>query len=68
MINHDQLDIPMRGSFLDEMTKAEFNDGFTDGDAAVFEAADADKNGTVGHDEWEDWKASQGYVEGEEHG
>lgn len=51
-----------------EMTRAEFDSAFTGADATVFETADGDKNGTVSHDEWEEYKASQGFEEGEEHG
>ena len=51
-----------------EMTMAEFKDAFPGGDAAVFTLADGDKNGTVSHEEWEEYKASQGFEEGEHHG
>lgn len=50
-----------------EMTKTEFNNAFPDGDQTVFSAADADGNGTVSHEEWEDYKADQGFEEGEHH-
>ncbi len=53
--------------YNDEMTKAEFASAFPAGDVSVFNDADGDKNGTVSHDEWEDYKASQGIEEGEGH-
>ena len=52
--------------YNDEMTRSEFSDAFPDGDMAVFETADGDKNGTVSHEEWEDYKASQGFEENHE--
>lgn len=51
-----------------EMTRAEFSEAFPGGDPAVFTQADGDKSGTVSHEEWEEFKASQGYEEGEHHG
>lgn len=48
-----------------EMTKAEFKEAFSSGDLAEFKAADGDKNGTVSHEEWEDFKANKGYEEGD---
>ena len=54
--------------YNDEMSKAEFESAFPDGDTAIFAAADADGSGSVAHDEWEEWKASQGFEEGENHG
>lgn len=50
-----------------EMTKAEFETAFPGSASAVYQAADGDKNGTVSHEEWEDFKASQGLEEGEGH-
>lgn len=51
-----------------EMTKAEFSDAFPEGSDSVFLAADTDKNGTVSHEEWEEYKESQGFEEGEHGG
>ena len=45
------------------MTKSEFKEAFPDGDMAVYKAADGNKDGVVGHEEWEDYKASQGWEE-----
>ncbi len=45
-----------------EMSSAEFNAVFP-GDEAVFKAADADGSGSVSHDEWEEYKESQGFEE-----
>lgn len=50
------------------MTKSEFLAAFPDGEEAVFVAADGDKDGVVSHEEWEDFKASKGFEEGEHHG
>jgi len=60
-------------SYLDadgdgSMTKSEFASTFSDGDMTVFEAADGDNDGMVSHEEWEEYKASQGFEEGEHHG
>jgi len=55
--------VKVDSDYDEEMTKAEFDETFPGGDAAVFETADADKNGTVGHDEWEEYKANQGFEE-----
>ncbi|MCJ2165395.1 MULTISPECIES: hypothetical protein [unclassified Pseudodesulfovibrio] len=46
------------------MSKSEFLVAFSDGDTSVFEQADADKNGDVTHEEWEAYKAGQGFDEG----
>jgi len=43
------------------MSKGEFLVAFSDGDTSVFDQADADKDGAVSHDEWETYKAVQGY-------
>ncbi len=51
-----------------EVTKAEFESAFPGGDTAVFAAADTDGSGAVNHDEWEAYKSSQGFEEGENHG
>ncbi len=48
-----------------EITKSEFASAFPTGDTTIFNAADADKNGTISHDEWEDYKSSQGFEEGD---
>lgn len=50
-----------------EMTTEEFSAAFPDGDMSVFKSADTDGNGTVSHEEWEDFKAGQGFEEGEHH-
>lgn len=49
----------------DSMSKSEFMVAFPDGDEAVFVTADADKDGAVSHEEWEDYKAAQGWEEDE---
>lgn len=49
-----------------EMTQNEFTEAFPDGDPAVFEVADGDKNGVVEHEEWEEFKSSQGFKENHE--
>lgn len=51
-----------------EMTQAEFDQAFPGGDTAVFRTADSDQSGTVSHDEWEEFKSSQGFEEGDHHG
>lgn len=53
------------GDYDGELTTAEFDTAFPGGDAAVFQTADADKSGSVSHEEWEDYKQSQGFEEGE---
>ena len=45
------------------MSKSEFMVAFSGGDVAVFEAADADKDGGVNHEEWEAYKESRGFEE-----
>lgn len=50
-----------------EMSKAEFDAAFPGSEPAVFQAADSDKNGAVSHEEWEEYKASQGFEESEDH-
>lgn len=44
-----------------EMTTTEFKTAFPDGKDAVFQQADGDKNGTVSHEEWEEFKSAQGF-------
>ncbi len=55
----NSLDADMDGS----MSKSEFMVAFSDGDMAVYEVADADKDCVVGHEEWEAYKESQGFEE-----
>ena len=43
------------------MSKAEFIVAFPNGDIALFESIDTDKDGTVTHEEWEVFKAAQGF-------
>jgi hypothetical protein len=43
------------------MSKGEFLVAFSDGDTSVFDQADTDKDGLVSHEEWEAYKASQGF-------
>jgi len=43
------------------MSKAEFIVAFPNGDTAVFDSIDTDKDGAVTHEEWEAFKASQGF-------
>ncbi|OIQ50284.1 EF hand [Pseudodesulfovibrio hydrargyri] len=43
------------------MSKGEFLVAFSDGDTSVFDQADADKDGSVSSEEWEDYQASQGF-------
>jgi len=50
------------------MSKTEFSDGFSDSDMSVFNTADSDTDGTVSHDEWEEYKATQGFEEDDLHG
>ncbi|XXJ18270.1 hypothetical protein ACR42D_01670 [Desulfovibrio caledoniensis] len=47
------------------MSKGEFLVAFSDGDTSVFDQADADKDGTVSHEEWEAYKSGQGYESNE---
>lgn len=51
-----------------EMTTAEFKTAFPQGADAMFQQADADKNGTVSHEEWEDFKSSKGFEDTHEDG
>lgn len=46
-----------------EMTRAEFTQAFPGGNETVFTAADTDGDTTVSHEEWEAFKASQGFEE-----
>jgi|Deesub1362B_J571_1020462.scaffolds.fasta_scaffold80817_1 hypothetical protein len=55
----NSLDADYDGS----MSKSEFKEAFPDGDMAVYKAADSNKDGVVDHEEWEDYKASQGWEE-----
>lgn len=50
------------------LTKEEFQAAFSGGDMTVFETADADKDGAVSHEEWEEYKASQGWEDDDAHG
>lgn len=56
----NSLDADTDGS----MSKGEFLVAFSDGDTAVFDQADRDRDGVVSHEEWEEYKASQGFEEG----
>lgn len=51
------------GDYDGVMTKTEFLVAFPDGDTAVFEASDSNKDGGVSHEEWEDYKESKGFEE-----
>ncbi|BCS89322.1 hypothetical protein [Pseudodesulfovibrio sediminis] len=53
------LDADMDGS----LSKSEFIVAFSDGDMAVFTAADTDEDNVVTHEEWEAYKQSQGWEE-----
>lgn len=50
-----------------KMTRAEFTEAFPDGDTDAFDKSDGDRNGTVSHEEWEEFKGTMGYEEGEHH-
>lgn len=56
----NSLDVDVNGS----MSKGEFLIAFSDGDPSVFEQADRDGDGLVSHEEWEEYKESQGFEEG----
>lgn len=46
------------------MSKGEFMVAFSDGDMGVFDMTDTDKDGMISHEEWEEYKAAQGFEEG----
>ena len=46
----------------DRVTPSEFNAYFPKGDAKVFDLIDADRDGTISHDEWHRFKEAHGMV------
>ncbi|QJB55954.1 hypothetical protein [Pseudodesulfovibrio sp. zrk46] len=52
----------------DSVSRGEYLVAFPDADQTMFDKADADKDGALSHEEWEEFKESQGYEEGELHG
>lgn len=43
------------------MSKTEFIVAFPNGDVAIFESIDEDKDGVITHEEWEIYKSAQGF-------
>ena len=60
-VDYDKCFGTLDNDYDGEMTKDEFKAAFPEGADAVFMAADGDKNGTISHDEWEEYKESQGF-------
>lgn len=59
--NYDVCFTPLDADGNGVMSKGEFLVAFSDGDMAVFDTADADKDGSISHDEWEEYKVAQGF-------